>query len=72
MNKIIKAHVKDTVYNEKIKIPPHWKNQPLVTTTRTDLKNLQRAEFVPDKSYDIDGDGSVGNKDYVSCHPLTS
>ena len=65
MNPILEEHIKDTVMKESIKIPPAWKNQPALATTRTELKALQRAEFVPDASYDLDGDGSVGNRDYV-------
>ena len=33
--------------------------------TKTKLKAKQRAEFIPDLSYDLDGDGVVGNRDLV-------
>ena len=33
--------------------------------TNTILKELRKRESIPDISYDIDGDGFVGGKDYV-------
>lgn len=66
MNPIMEEHIKGTVLCEDIKLPPEWGKKPsILATTRTELKQLQKSEFVPDISYDIDGDGSVGNKDYV-------
>jgi hypothetical protein len=53
-------HLKNTVMNEDIKIPLSWNQKPSGPTTRTKLKQMQRNEFIPDKSYDLDGDGSVG------------
>ena len=60
------AHLQTAVLHENIKLPPAWERSPEKATTRTELKKLQREEFVPDLSYDIDGDGSIGNRDYVS------
>ena len=51
----------------KIKIP--WEsNSDLVTSTpmtRTKLIERRKQERIPDKSYDLDGDGYVGGRDYV-------
>jgi len=33
--------------------------------TKTDMLANRRAEFIPHISYDLDGDGVVGNRDYV-------
>ena len=60
------SHCKGTVLEENIKIPLTWRNVPKKAKTRTELKQMQRNEFVPDISYDIDGDGSVGTRDFVS------
>lgn len=40
------------------------KRENVQLTTRTDLKKFLNKEFIPHISYDIDGDGSVGNQDY--------
>ena len=53
---------------EQVRIPDWW-NKPGVPEnqlmTKTKLKAKQRAEFIPDLSYDLDGDGVVGNRDLV-------
>ena len=33
--------------------------------TRTKMLDYRRKEAIPDVSYDLDGDGFVGGKDYV-------
>jgi hypothetical protein len=33
--------------------------------TMTKLKEVRRKEILPDISYDLDGDGFVGGRDYV-------
>jgi hypothetical protein len=33
--------------------------------TYTKLKEMRRKEVLPDLSYDLDGDGFVGGRDYV-------
>ena len=33
--------------------------------TFTKLKDFRKAEYLPDISYDLDGDGFVGGRDYV-------
>ena len=33
--------------------------------TRTELLELRKKEAIPDISYDLDGDGYVGGRDYV-------
>ena len=47
-------------------IPDWWsKKFNPVKTTRTDLIENRRKETVPHISYDLDGDGYVGNRDFV-------
>ena len=52
---------------EETKIPQWWtrgdKTNP--NRTLTEVRNNRRAEFVPDISFDLDGDGVVGNRDLV-------
>ena len=45
------------------KIPTDWTKVPKVST-RVDLLELRKKENLPDISYDLDGDGVVGGKDY--------
>jgi len=33
--------------------------------TRTEMIAIRKKEILPNISYDLDGDGSVGNRDYV-------
>ena len=33
--------------------------------TRTKMMDIRKAEILPDISYDLDGDGFVGGRDYV-------
>lgn len=42
--------------------PSHWTSIPQ-TQTRTELLKKRRQEFIPDITYDIDGDGFVDQKD---------
>lgn len=69
VQKMAKEMAKSTnpasLLSESIQIPPSWQGVPSKAKTRAELKSLQRSEFIPDKSYDIDGDGIVGNQDYV-------
>ena len=48
---------------------PDWWSRPGMTQdqlkTRTKLGEQRRAERIPHISYDLDGDGYVGGKDYV-------
>ena len=51
---------------EKIKIP--WETNQLYKSTpmtRTKLLERRKKEKIPDISYDLDGDGYVGGRDYV-------
>ena len=52
---------------DKIKIPFEVKNNLLTDSpmTRTQLIEKRKQERIPDKSYDLDGDGYVGGRDYV-------
>ena len=54
-----------SVLDSDIRIPKHWSNGKSAAKTRTRLKELQHKEFIPHKSYDLDGDGIVGNRDLV-------
>ena len=48
---------------------PDWWSKPGLSEeqkqTRTKLNNERRQERIPHISYDLDGDGFVGGKDYV-------
>lgn len=48
---------------------PEWWSRPGMTDeqkkTKTKLGEQRRAERIPHISYDLDGDGYVGGKDYV-------
>ena len=51
---------------DNIKVP--WENNPLYKSTpmtRTKLLERRKKERIPDISYDLDGDGFVGGRDYV-------
>ena len=49
------------------KIPEWWKrsDKSNVNTSKTEMVERRRANLKPDMSYDLDGDGVVGNRDYV-------
>lgn len=66
MHPALAEHVKNTILNEDIKIPSTWRHMPTKARTKTELKHNQKQEFIPHSSFDLDGDGSVGNRDYVS------
>lgn len=44
-------------------IPPDWEH-PSPVHTRSDVQQKRRQEGTPDPSFDVDGDGVVGPKDY--------
>lgn len=46
-------------------MPTWWKENGSSVKTNTELQELRRAQRVPHISYDLDGDGNVGNRDYV-------
>ena len=52
---------------DNIKVPWDTKNQLYKSTpmTRTKLLERRKKEKIPDISYDLDGDGFVGGRDYV-------
>ena len=52
---------------DNIKVPWDTKNQLYKSTpmTRTKLLERRKKERIPDISYDLDGDGFVGGRDYV-------
>ena len=52
---------------ETVKIPNHWAKNANTNPNRTftELVNNRRRANQPDKSFDLDGDGVVGNRDLV-------
>lgn len=52
---------------DQIKVPDWWGGQPTSNPrkTKTELTTLRQQQRMPDMSFDLDGDGYVGNKDYV-------
>ena len=48
--------------SSSIKIPSEWENTPNFET-RTELLQNRRKKSIPDPSFDLDGDGSVGAHD---------
>ena len=61
--------VKYNILSEKENIKTPWDaSNPLTQSTpmtRTKLLQLRKKENIPDISYDLDGDGYVGGRDYV-------
>lgn len=55
------------VVSNTVKIPDWWKKNEKsnMNVSRTDMMASRRRSFIPDKSYDLDGDGFVSNRDYV-------
>ena len=57
------------VQTEAVKLPRHMRSQSLAIVpekmTLTKLKEFRKKEILPDLSYDLDGDGFVGGRDYV-------
>ena len=47
------------------KIPIWWQKGTNPNRTYQEVQNNRRREFVPDISFDLDGDGQVGNRDLV-------
>lgn len=48
---------------ETVKIPKNWTGDRDIKT-RTQLLEARKKEFIPDISFDLDGDGVVGPQDY--------
>jgi len=61
--------IKYNILSEKDNLKTPWDNSnPLTQSTpmtRTKLLQLRKKENIPDISYDLDGDGYVGGRDYV-------
>ena len=53
--------------SEEVKIPSWWKRgeKTNLHKTNTELQQNRKKEFIPDISFDLDGDGIVGNRDLV-------
>jgi len=50
----------------KIHVPTWWNSgSEQGAKTATELVQMRRAAKIPDISFDLDGDGNVGNRDYV-------
>ena len=51
----------------EVRIPSWWQKNAKTNPNRTftDMQANRRKEFVPDISFDLDGDGVVGNRDLV-------
>ena len=58
------SHDTSGILSENIKIPVHWTDKGSKYKTRVELKEAQKADVIPNNSYDIDGDGNVGIRDY--------
>lgn len=56
--------VNNGIFDKDVKIPTNW-NGPSPGMTRTQLIDNHRSSFVPHASFDLDGDGIVGNRDLV-------
>jgi len=59
----IRTSFKDKSGYVEQEIPHHWE-KPVNIRTRTELVAARRAEKHPDISFDVDGDGVVGQRDY--------
>lgn len=44
---------------------PHYTQGGQKVNSRTELLHKRKLEKIPDKTYDLDGDGFVGGRDYV-------
>ena len=57
------------VQTDSVKLPRHMRSLSLAVVpekmTLTKLKEFRKKEILPDLSYDLDGDGFVGGRDYV-------
>ena len=65
---INRNQVKYNILSEKENIKTPWDTNPLTQSTpmtRTKLLQIRKKENIPDISYDLDGDGYVGGRDYV-------
>lgn len=70
-NKKPKARLGDDGSNilkdpSKIHVPQWWNSgSESGAKTATELAEMRRAAKIPDLSFDLDGDGNVGGRDYV-------
>jgi hypothetical protein len=55
------------ILEDQIKVPDWWGGQPGSNPrkTKTELNIIRQQKRMPDISFDLDGDGYVGNRDYV-------
>ena len=50
---------------DEVKIPTHWHEKPdQKVKTAVELADARRGDKRPDISFDLDGDGHVGDRDY--------
>jgi len=59
---VLATEFNNGINSDKVKLPNTWMG-PNPGKTRTQLMHEHRSEFIPDPSYDIDGDGIVGGRD---------
>ena len=51
--------------DKSVVIPDHWGANGQPKRTKTEMLAKRKSALRPDLSYDLDGDGIVGNRDYV-------
>jgi hypothetical protein len=51
--------------DKSVSIPSWWGTNGYEKKTKTELLENRKASLRPDISYDLDGDGIVGNRDFV-------
>lgn len=68
---LVKRNQSNILTDKTVKIPDWWGEKVRPSTqgpkkmTQRILKEQRKTECIPDISYDLDGDGFVGGKDYV-------
>lgn len=50
---------------DKIRIPSKWKSKPDIVRTQTHLARVRKDERIPDKTFDLNGDGTVSPHEYA-------
>ena len=64
-SKVIPDSVTNNIRGRSVSLPNSAPFDSHQKFTKTRLVEMRKRESVPDISYDIDGDGFVGGKDYV-------
>lgn len=50
---------------DKIRIPSKWNSKPNIIRTQTHLARVRKEESIPDKTFDLNGDGTVSAHEYA-------